>query len=76
MKEAALTAVAPSAAQSAKKAGTKRVAWVLMKDSANLKAAAGAKGWKARGNAVHQALTQKAQTSQAAVRSYLSQRGA
>jgi hypothetical protein len=65
---------APGAAPgggSAPGAGEKTV-WVVMKDKPNLSAATSARGWKAKGRAVYQALSQQAQTSQAPLLSWLS----
>ena len=52
-----------------------RVAWVIMKQRANLQQPRAGGDWKARGNAVHRALTSVAEQSQASIRAYLSRRG-
>ncbi|MEN9578313.1 MAG: hypothetical protein RJA70_1322 [Pseudomonadota bacterium] len=52
-----------------------RAVWVVMKQKANLTTAKQAKGWKARGNAVHSALRNQATQSQVAIRADLDARG-
>ncbi|HEU5073639.1 MAG TPA: S8 family serine peptidase, partial [Polyangiaceae bacterium] len=60
---------------SATVAGTKRVVWVQLKQSASLGAASKARGWRARGQAVFNELTTTAATSQASLKQFLEQRG-
>lgn len=54
--------------------GGKKTVWVLMKQQPNLTPAKSQKDWKARGQAVYQALTSTAQTSQAAISTSLKNR--
>lgn len=65
----------PTASGTGPSAG-RRVVWVKMRERANLDAARGVAGWRNRGQAVRDALTQTATRSQAPVRAFLSSRGA